>query len=89
MSELTVDVKALEKAACNVQRREENCCTIVSSKNGETVLEAIVRNEAIIAQNNKTFSKAENVHITVKGGKPVAVCCDNEKKQVLIWATAE
>lgn len=84
-TEFTTDVKELEEAAFNVQRREPWYCAIVSSKNGETVLEAIIQDGIIRAQNDKTFSEAEKVHITVKGGRPVAVC-NTEEKQVLIWA---
>lgn len=85
LTKLTVDVELLEKASYNVQRREPWYYAIVSSQNGETVLEAVIQEDMIIVRNKKTFTETKSVHITFKG-KPVAVCDDHENKKELIWS---
>lgn len=81
MPELEVDVREIYEAGYNVQRREKWCCAIVSSKNGETVLEAVIVKNNVVALNRQTFSCSNKIHIMLKDGKPVA-----EGGKQLVWA---
>lgn len=82
MPKLNVDVREIHEAGYNVQRTEKWFCAIVSSKTGESVLKVVILPSSIVVLNRETFSCShDEVHITLKEGKPVAECGNK-----LIWA---
>ena len=86
MSKVNVEVRKIENAGYNVQRRENWYYTIVSSKTGETILKvAELPGNDIIAFNPKEevlFSKG-SILITIEKGKPIAQSSEGKT----VWGT--
>lgn len=86
MSKVNVEVRKIENAGYNVQRRENWFYAIVSRKTGETILKvAELPGNDTIAFNQKEeilFSKG-SILITIEKGKPMAQSSEGK----IVWGT--